>query len=90
MGLNPRYRLTSEPKQCKMISHQQCINSMVFYLKPSVHMDLVILKKAANAVHEFHKLSQEITPKYFASYFDWLHRFICQRHQTESVEMIGS
>ena len=36
-------------------------------------MDLVVLKKAANAVYEFHKLSQEITPKYFASYFDWLH-----------------
>ena len=66
-------QLTSEPKQSKKISHQQCINSMVFYLKPSAHMDLVVLKKAANAVYEFHKLSQEITPKYFASYFDWLH-----------------
>ena len=64
--------------------------AMVFYWKPSVHMDLVVLKKAANSMQEFHKISREITPKYFASYFVWLHWFICQRHQTENVEMIGS
>ena len=41
-------------------------------------------------MQEFLKISREITPKYFASYFVWLHWFICQRHQTENVEIIGS
>ena len=53
-------------------------------------MDLVVLKKAANSMQEFHKISREMTPKYFASYFVWLHRFMCQRHQIEIVEMKGS
>ena len=64
--------------------------AMVFYWKSSVHMDLVVLKKAANSMQEFHKISGEITQKHFASYFVWLHWLICQRHQTENVEMIGS